>query len=44
MVLYGAFITLSNLPATANHFPWKFCEGVMGFALGIPFALAIGVD
>ncbi len=42
MVLYGVWITLSNVSATANLFPWKFCEGIMGFALGIPFALAIG--
>lgn len=44
MVLYGLFITLSNISATANFFPWKLCEGVMGFAIGIPFAFCIGSE
>lgn len=42
MFMYGVVITLSNLPLTAGLFPWKFCEGLMGFSLGIPFAFMIG--
>lgn len=44
MIMYGIWITLSNAPETASLFPWKFCEGIMGFSLGIPFALAIGEE
>jgi hypothetical protein len=41
---YGVVITLSNLPITADLFPWKLCEGIMGFAVAIPFAYMIGDD
>jgi len=44
MIVYGIFITMSNIPLFASLFPWKMCEGMMGFALGIPFALYISND
>ena len=37
----GIVGTLSNVPATSKYFPWKECEGVIGFFTAIPYALLI---
>lgn len=41
MLAHGIFGTLSNIPATAKYFPWKFCEGAFGFFVAFPVALTI---
>lgn len=40
-LVFGLVITLSNYPLTADMFPWKLCEGILGFSVGIPYAFLI---
>jgi hypothetical protein len=40
-LVQGIFGTLSNVPATARFFPWKWVEASVGFALAYPFALSL---